>query len=109
MSKLKTKLFCYLMRHLFNAINDDDILTITRNGYQIGNRVLDKNQIEGLKNEAQVFKNSDVWDYVNNNLKYLANYRMYHGSKTVDDLVFGKAMLYNLDIINRLFNKISER
>jgi len=97
------------MRNFFNAISEEEILTVTRNGYQIGNQILSDDQMKGLQSHASVVVQSDLWKYINNNLKYLANYRMYNGSKTVDDMVFGKAMLYNLEIINKLFKKISER
>jgi outer membrane receptor protein involved in Fe transport len=109
MKKLKIKLLNFLLRKYFNAITEEDILTVTSRGYRIGDRLLDSNEIEGLRNQADIVKRSDLWKYTNSNLKYLANYRMYDGSQNQDDLIFGKAMLYNLDIINRLFNKISGR
>lgn len=109
MRNIKIKILNFLLKNLYNSIDTEDILTVTKQGYKIGNTILDRNQIEGLKNQASVIKQSDLWKYVSNNLKYLANYQMYRNSKNIDDLIFGKAMLYNLDIINKLFNKISER
>jgi hypothetical protein len=33
---------------------------------------------------------------------------MFQKSKTTDDLFFGKVMLYNLDLINKYLQKISQ-
>ena len=37
-----------------------------------------------------------------NTLKWKANKRMYDNSRNVDDMIFSKACLYNIDVMNNL-------
>lgn len=93
----------FLVRGLFNTISKDDILRVERQpiGVKvfIGSKELPKDNVLKLKQDAQVFEESVIWKILSNELKHQANLRMFEKSKTVEDIVAGKMLLYLVDVV----------
>jgi len=106
MKYIKRKLLNYLLKHLFNAITEDDILKISGNNVFIGNHLLPKQSIQSLVAEAEMFKNTELWKLLLNDGKREANKRMYEKSANYDDMYFGKAVLWIIDIFERKVDNI---
>jgi hypothetical protein len=89
-----------LVKHLFNTISAEDILQ-EHNGEWI---YRGKNLIPGEKDamiaDAQMFYKSRLWQVLQDDAKYQANRRMYLKSRTENDMIAGKMLVYNLDILN---------
>lgn len=81
---------------------------MTSRGWYSDNRRLTAEEIEALRNDAQSFKDSVLYNYIRNELRYLANLKMFeHGIKE-ENTVFGRAMLYNLEVIEKFIKGISK-
>ena len=64
-------------------------------------REITDEEIEILRRDAEVFKDSVIWNILKRELQLAANERMFDNAKEIDDMIFGKAMLYNLDLIDK--------
>lgn len=84
-----------LTRHLLKAINEDDILTISGKDWLYRKRRLSKEEVLALKEEAASFEKSLLYELMYKDLRYLAWRQMADDATSIDDIIFGKAMLYN--------------
>lgn len=95
MKWLRLRVIQHLTKHLLKAITEEDILTISNRDWLYRNRKLSAEEILSLKEEAQSFEKSLLYQLMYNDLRFLASRQMTDDAKTVDDITFGKAMLYN--------------
>jgi len=97
------------LKRLYNTISVDDVLQLKGNKFYVGEKEITKEVLINLQQEAKFLKETYLWEILTNQIKYLSNERMYSKSKSDDDIVFGKATLYNLqiqeDIIKLILNK----
>lgn len=97
-----------ILAHLFNAVTTDDILkyeaqTLTLNGQPVTNRMVDE-----LRSGAETLKSMYVFQLLMKEMKHAANQRMYQHSKSDADIVFGKAMLYSIDVLEKKIINLSQ-
>lgn len=96
----------FLIKHLFNTIDKDDVLRVVKGKVMFKGRALSLDVIEKLKEDCAKFKNSTLWKILSNELKYLHNIKMYEESMDYQSMLMGKMGLYNLDIIEQKLNQI---
>lgn len=109
MKKLKRKILNLILKNLFNAITDDDILKNDgKGGYKLRNGGISNQQKHSYGTQARAIKEQPIWTLLNNHIKWASNQRMYEKSKDIDDLVFGKATLYAIDLLKRKVDEISK-
>lgn len=104
----KDKLFNYLTKYLFNTIDVDDILRVDSVGRVfLRGKQIDPAKLDALKENAKAFKESGLWRFMKDQIKYEANKIIYDSSKTIEDTRFGKAMLLDLEVIERFLDTLS--
>lgn len=106
--KTKRRILNFLLRHLFNAVTEDDILVYkpeTGKMYIAGQEQTYKT-IEGFKTDVYVMRDLPLWQQLKKDMQHVANKKMYLNSRTTDDMIFGKAMLHTLDVIELKMNRI---
>lgn len=106
MKLLRRKLVQYFVKNLLVAITEDDVLFISGKDWLLNKRKLSAEEIIYLKEEAQSFSNSLLWKLMRNELRWLANKQMFDQLQKPEDMVFGKAMLYNLDKAKDFINNL---
>lgn len=72
----------------------------------LGGKKLTDNQAANLKQEVMIFKKGSLYKLLTETLSHDAKLRMFEKSKTTDDMFFGKAMLYNVSIIDTIIAAI---
>jgi hypothetical protein len=97
-----------LVKHLFNAVSDADFLRIYGKNIYIGNQKLNDAQVKELTNGARTLIRMEVWNVMMNQLKIAARRKMYEKSTSYNDMYFGKAMLYNIDVMEEKVRKLSQ-
>ena len=96
----KHRVLTQAVKRLFNAIDSDDILRVREDGqWMFEGRPLLREEVEAIKKSAQNFTESRMWKILESELKYQANLRMFSDSKTVEDMIAGKVLLYFIDIV----------
>lgn len=106
MKWLRRKLVQYLVKNLLVAITEDDILLISNKEWLLKKRKLSSEEIISLKEEAQSFQSSLLWKLMRNELRWLSNRQMFDQLQNPDDMIFGKAMLYDLEKIKDFIEKL---
>lgn len=99
MTWIKHRLIAYLTRNLLVALTSDDLLTITNKGVSLGKKRLSPEEVAQIKEEARQFSNSYVWKLMSNEIRYEANLRMFEKGIIPENTTFGRAMLYDLGIL----------
>ena len=109
MSKLKTKIANYILKHLFNTITANDILVYNPNDktFQVADKVLPAGDSQDIVSGARSIRNMYVWEMINKDMKYQSNKIIYEKSENEDDMIFGKAVLYSLDVIDKKLKNLS--
>lgn len=65
----------------------------------VGSKGLTTEQKEHFGKEANMILNTDVWKWLKLEMEEVARKRMFDEAQSIDDMVFGKALLYELDVL----------
>lgn len=106
MGRIKHIVITYLAKRLLKVITEEDILQRTSREWLLNKRKLETDEVALLKEEAVALKESAVWQHMTTELKWLANKKMFDHARTNDDIVFGKAMLYNQDMMEKFLDSL---
>lgn len=108
LKRIKHKILNLVIKHLFNGVTEQDVLKVDRSGkmYHRG-QPLPAKHVESLASSARLIRELDVYKYVLTDMQYTANKRMYVDGTNTDDMLFGKAMLYCLEVIDLKFKNLS--
>lgn len=102
------KVLTMAVRKGFSSITEDDILQVKGvNIYFKGKKISDET-LKLLKAEATTFSTSKLWEVLRTDIEYQANSRMFFTSQTEFDLIAGKMVLFTLDIIKTVLDRITQ-
>lgn len=76
--------------------------------FTIGDEKLNPEQSRILREEATYLKGTTIWSYFQNTIAETARRTMFEQSKTFEDMRTGKALLYNLDVLKKIIERILE-
>ena len=109
------KLFIgFLVKHLYKGITSDDVLALQVNPRTLKPMItyqgksLDPERLMKIKEDAEVFENSFLYKLMDTNTRLASQNKMFPQSNVDNDLLFGKAMLYNLQVQKETLEKIKE-
>lgn len=106
--RIRMKFLAWLVKDLYNGIMVDDVFQVAAGEVHLNGEKITKEQKEVYRDEALKILHSEIWKEVVKQLQLASNKRMYEKSETTDDMFFGKAMLYNLDLLNKYLNLLSK-
>lgn len=116
---LRKKLIKYAYRHLFNIINEEDILRVmdipfrTKDGIVYRKAMfyrgkeLSPERVEALRRSAEMFTDSDIWKILRNEVRYIANRKMFEESGSTIDLIYGKAILRTIEVMEKKLSTVT--
>lgn len=104
--RIRYWLIKFLTKNLLKAITHEDVLVISGKDWLLSKRKLSRDEILALKDEAVSFEKSLLWKLIKREIGFLSNQQMFENAQTPDDIVFGKAMLYDLDVIRKFINRV---
>lgn len=105
------------MSYLFNAVTEDDFLKILVKkdlqgehpcGIMLGREVLDSSLAQEYKRQARSILSLPLWKLVSDSAVWTANEKIFKEAKNSDDLMYPRAMIYTLDIINKKLQNIAK-
>lgn len=106
---LKKKLVRWLVSELFNTIDADDLISFTKDGKCVyRNRELTNKEVQIIVDEADRFHKSVIWRILSNEVKWKSNLKMFEKSMNEDDIIFGKASLWTLEVMNETMRRLSQ-
>lgn len=105
--QLKRWIFKKLTKHLLPVVDMERVLTSDKKGnLYLNGVIIEAKKYSELEQEVTLFRNSALWDLLQNTLKHQAQVNMFEKSKTVDDILFAKAILYTLDVQEKIIKLI---
>lgn len=107
MKYIKKRLIQYLTKNLLKAVNEDDILRITSEGYLLRKRKLSPEEVINIKEEAKSIVDSELWQMMMTELEYVAFIRG-RKAKTDDDNLACHYLFYNLDLLKSFMNNLGK-
>lgn len=108
MPKWKVRIANWLFKHLFNGITENDVLKQLPDGNFVYNKTVfgQKEKLE-IADEANSIINMPVYQMLKNEMTQIANKRIYQESKTIEDTIAGKMLLYYIDVLDTKLRKLS--
>lgn len=99
MKTFKFWLLNVIVKTLFKGVVLEDVLTYSKDGrlFLNGAQISDA-EIKAIQEEAKFVQATRLWKIMTATLSWHAHKRMFEKSQTWDDMFFGKASLYNLDV-----------
>lgn len=73
---------------------------------KIGGEKMSEVELANLQNEAKVIQGTRFWKIAIETLTAAAQDSMFKSSKNLEDLHYGKTMLFNISVLDNLFNII---
>ena len=80
---------------------------IIGNKLYIDEELASKDKTLKYRDDALKLLNSNLWKMITMKITYKSEESMFKKSKHVDDLFFGKAMIYNISLFNGYLKKLS--
>lgn len=110
MKRIKIIILNYILRNLFNTVTVDDILVYNPNTKEmrVGDKTLPAKDKQDIISGAESIRRMYVWEMLVKDIKYQSNKMIFENSSTIDDTLFGKAVLYTLDVIEKKLKNLSE-
>ena len=105
---LRKRFINFLTAHLFNTISEEDILYLKGSKYYYKGKPLDEERLERIRQSADVFADSLLWDILSSEVKYQLNRQMYYKEQSNNDLLMVKAGLHVLNIIERTLQRLKK-
>src|SRR5690242_12231868 len=97
--ELKHELLTEAVKHLFNSIDEHDILRIENGKVLFRDKPLTEPQVQALREEAKALSEMKLWHIISLNVKYQLNKKMFVESNITMDVMWGKLLLYYHDIV----------
>ena len=98
--KLQQYFINWIIKDLFNTVDEDDILRVVNGKMYFRGKPLKTEEQQNIKEDAERFKNSKIWYFLRKELQYQENQAIQLRSKTLDDIVAGKVLIYITKIIS---------
>ena len=107
MKRIKLKILNWLISHLFNGVTEQDVIQVVGKNMYYKNTLLTPQQRHGIIEEAKAIKSLAIWNILLDEIKHASNKKLYLNSTTTDDMFFGKAGLWIVDILEKKIDTLS--
>jgi hypothetical protein len=107
-NRIKRTLVNYLVRNLLQAITEEEILIMAGKEIKLNGRKLSLEEVAQLKEECQEFGKSFLWKMMSHEIRFQAGMRMMEKAEQNGDIVYRKAMLYNLDLLRKFIDNLTK-
>lgn len=115
MSNLKRKLQNWLLSKLFCVFTAEDFLQVKHTNREMtagvvyfGKKPLEPRHAKELTIQAKTILQFEVFQKIESSMKWLASDMLYNKSKTAEDMIAGKMVLYTLDILRKKLEVIAK-
>ena len=103
------KLFInWLIKDIYHFVGDDDILQRRDNKMFFKGKALTNDQVKTIQEDAERFKNSQIWHFLHKELEYQAADMGFAKARGEDDMLRGKLMLLLVNIVNEKLQSLSK-
>jgi hypothetical protein len=105
--KIKEKIIYWLAKHLLPFVEERDVMVVKSGKVFINGVELTESEKISLRGEAHILEQLRIWKIINANLSDVAKKKMFLEATDITGLLFGKTILYCLDVQRQIVSKIS--
>ena len=115
---LQRRFINWLVKDLFNTIDENDILMIDDKYNRLGEIISQKvyykekevepERMSQLQDDAERFRKSLIWRLLRDEVVYRANEKIYKKSMNIQDIIGGKMALWVVKIIENKLKQIEQ-
>lgn len=98
----------WVVKGMFKGVLEEEVIKVVGSDLYIGGEKILGEKKSTIVREAQRIKNSHTWNLLKTRMIYQSNLTQFNKSKDVYDLFFGKAILYNIEMIDKILTKLSK-
>ncbi len=106
--KIKIKVLNWCIKHLWNGLTEEDVLVVVGKNVIMRGEMVSPEARSEITSGAKAFINFPFWNLLRQEMKIAANRKIYNESVTVDDMIFGKAVLWTLDVMQKKVENLSK-
>ena len=88
----------FIVKRLFKALTDEDVFKVIGNNLYVCGDLCGDDEKKRYHDEAVKALNNRILNEIDNKIVLEANKLMFERSKSIDDLFFGKAILYSVNL-----------
>ncbi len=107
-NKLQRYFINWIIKDLFNTVDEDDIIRVVNGNMYFRGKLLKQEEAQAIKEDAERFKNSKIWYFLRKELLYHANQSIVVKSKTLDDILAGKVLIFLEKIVSDKVRTLSK-
>lgn len=108
MEKKTPKKLNLITKDLFVEYPTEDVLNIVSNNITHKGKTFTDEQKRAIISEAQQLDIFPLWEILKEEMRHLAAKKLYIDSKTEEDILFAKAVLWTVDAFDRKIKQISK-
>lgn len=108
---MKNRIYDFLLRRLFGAITTSDIVENhpKTGAVLIDGKPIQPDELRQMQAEIKDIEGSRIWKLISETTKHRAEERIFKNSLVIEDIRFGKAMLYNLSLQKSIMDALREK
>lgn len=96
-----------ITKDLFNTKKEKDCLRMVGNKLSLNGKILDVKQKDTIIGQAKEIRNMDLYILLCNEMEFLGNKKIYFDSGNEIDLLFGKAVLWTIDVLKQKVDNLA--
>lgn len=105
---LQRRLINWIVGSLYNTVSVEDVIQFRGHSIWVNGKELKGEVAAKLTEDAERFHDSAIWKVLFREVQFAANERMFREARTVDDIMFGKAILYANKIYSDALTKLAQ-
>lgn len=102
------QIWAYNEQNLLKAVSVDDFLIGTAEALRYGDKVLSKAEKDEFVSQAKVILSTKLWGIIVNEMRGAAYKKMFEKSEGWEDMTYGKALLYTLEVMEKKLDTLSK-
>ena len=91
---------------LYPSMDNSQLLTKSQKGYMFEGRVLDEQEVNELRAQAELIQNMRLWNMLDAHVQQKGGEQIFYKSQTIEDLVAGKLIILTWDILKSKLNSL---
>ncbi len=98
------RLLRWVVRDMFCGLTEDDVVKFYGKKLVLGGEVLEDKVADKYRADASRIKETELWGELVRQVEISSNRKIFEQGKGGDDLFFGRAMVFNLRLIEKLLD-----
>lgn len=105
--RFKIWLLNWVIKDLWNGITEDDVLQMRGAQLWENGKPAGQGRVQELSSGCKAIRSIPTHDTLMREMKMAANRKMYTRSSSIEDIIFGKAVLWTIDVYEKKLYNLS--